>query len=82
LRFFGQIYLALGANPMSHFLAHVFLESRLSSESSEPLIGFIAYLEPKLWLKIKKMDKNSTATNVDPGYITPMAVPGHNSPAD
>ena len=50
-RFFGQGYLILGAKPMSHFLAQVFFEPRLSSESLEPLIGLLAYLEPKLWLK-------------------------------
>jgi len=31
--------------------ALIFLESRLSFESLEPLIGLLAYLEPKLWLK-------------------------------
>jgi len=46
-RLFGQVNLALGANPTSHFLVQVFLETRLSTESLEPLIGFLAYLEPK-----------------------------------
>ena len=32
LRIFGRVYLALGANPTSHFLTQVFLESRISSE--------------------------------------------------
>jgi len=50
----GRDYLALGANPRSHFLAQVFLESRLSSDSLEPLFGLLAYLEPKIWLKIGK----------------------------
>jgi len=27
-------------------------------------------------------DKNSTPTNVDPEYIIPMAMTGHNSPAE
>jgi len=63
---------ALGANPTDYFLAQVFLESRLSSEALEPLIGFVAYLEPKLWLKQQKLVINSAPTNADPGYITPI----------
>jgi len=39
LRFFGQLYPALGANPMNQFFgSSFFLETRLSSESLEPLI--------------------------------------------
>jgi len=48
----GWVYLALGTNPTDHFL-----ESRLSSESLEPLIGLLAYLEPKLWLKNQTLVK-------------------------
>ena len=48
---FGQVYLALGANPIGHFLAHVFLETRLKSTFLGHLIGILAYLEPKLWPK-------------------------------
>jgi len=44
----GRGYLALGTNPMSHFLAQVFSKSRLSSKSLEGLIGLLAYLELKL----------------------------------
>jgi len=29
-----------------------------------------------------KFGKNSNPKNADPGYITPMAMTGHNSPAD
>jgi len=47
-----------------------FLESRLSSESLEPFIGFLVYLDAKLWLKNKKSVKLSTPTNADPGYVT------------
>jgi len=46
-------FLALGAKPTSHFVGSSFLETRLSSKSLETLIGFLAYLEPKLWLKTK-----------------------------
>ena len=47
----------------ANVLAEVFLESKISSESLEPLIDFLAYLEPKLWqkkqflAKIKKFHK-------------------------
>jgi len=37
------------------FWLKLFLESRLSSESLEPLIGLLAYLEPKLWPKDQKL---------------------------
>ena len=40
-------YLALGASPINHFWTHIFWETRLSSESLEPLIGFPTYLGPK-----------------------------------
>jgi len=36
------------------FSLKISLETRLSSESLEPLIGFLAYLEPKLWIKNQK----------------------------
>jgi len=42
---------------MSHFLAQDFLETRLQSMSLESLIGLLAYLEPKLWLKKPILDK-------------------------
>jgi len=57
---------------MSHCLTQVFFKSRLLSESLEILIGFLAYLEPKLWLKSHKLVKNYTRTNADPGYIRPI----------
>ena len=40
------------------FVAQLFLETRLSSESLDPMIGFPAYLEPKLWLTNQKLDIN------------------------
>jgi len=36
----------------------IFLETRRKSTSSEPLIGFSAYLKPKLWLKNPIFNKN------------------------
>jgi len=58
------------------FRLKVLLESRLSPESVEALIGLLAYLEPKLWLKKHKLRKNYTRTNDDPGYIIPIAITG------
>jgi len=45
---------------MNHFYDSSFLETRPSSASLEPLIGFLAYLGPKLWLKKQKLDENSS----------------------
>jgi len=39
-----------------------FFENRLSSESSEHLIGILAYLKPKLRLKKQNLGKNSSPT--------------------
>jgi len=39
-------------------LVEVYLETRLSSYSLEGLIGFVAYLEPKLWLRNPIFEKN------------------------
>ena len=64
----------LCAKQMSYFLAQVFFKSRLSSESLEPLIGLLAYLEPKLWLKNLHHTCETWVyyTLVKPGYITHM----------
>jgi len=53
------------------FSLKFFFETRLSSESSEPLIGFLTYLEPKLWHKNQEVVKISTPTNSTLGWITP-----------
>jgi len=50
------------------FLAEVFVESRLSCESSEPLTGLLAYLESKSWLKNQKLGKNSNHTKGNLGH--------------
>ena len=44
------------------FCLNFFVETRLSSESLEPLIGFLAYLDAKLYHKIQKVVKISTTT--------------------
>jgi len=81
LHFFGQNCPALGTNPMNQFFSlKFFLETKLPSESIEPLIGFLAYLEPKLWPKNQKVVKMSTHTNANLGCITPilhMAITHH-----
>jgi len=50
---FKKLYLC--ANTMSHFSAEDFFLSRLSSESLELLIDFLAYLERKSWSKKQKL---------------------------
>jgi len=37
------------------FLTHFLLETRLESESIEPLIGFLLFLVQKLWPKNNKI---------------------------
>jgi len=44
------------------FWIKIVLESRLSSESLQHLFGFLAYLEPKLWLKNRVFDKIQRVT--------------------
>jgi len=46
----------------ANILAQVFVETRLSYESLEPLIGFLAYLDQKLCHKKQKVVKISTPT--------------------
>ena len=55
---FGQTYLALGANPTSHFWLKFLLETWLSSASLEPLIDLLAYAGQELWLKNPISHKN------------------------
>jgi len=59
-RRFGPVYLPLGANPMGHFC--FFSETKPKPASLEPLNGFLAYLEPKSWLKNLIFDKNEKVT--------------------
>ena len=46
-----------------------FLETSLSSESLDPPIGFVAYLEPKLWPTNRKLDINSNPTKGNLGHF-------------
>ena len=55
----------------ANILAQVFLETWLSYEPLEPLIGFLAYLDPKLCHKKQKVVKISTPTNTNLGCKTP-----------
>jgi len=47
-------------------------ETRLSYESLEPLIGFLAYLDEKLCHKNQKVVKNPTSKKGNQGGITPL----------
>ena len=47
-------------------------ETRLSQESLEPLIGFLAYLDGKLCHKNQKVVKNPTPKKGKQGGITPL----------
>jgi len=68
---YGRGFLALDANPTSHFLVRVFFGIRLPSESLEPLIGLLAYLVPKLWLKKQKLVKIISAQMLTQGVFFP-----------
>jgi len=46
-----------------------FLETRLLFEPLDPLIGFLAYLEPKLWPTNQKLDINSSPTKGNLGHF-------------
>jgi len=57
-RSLGLVYAALDANPMSQLFCSSFVfETRLLSESLEPLIDFLAYLDQKLCYKNQKVVK-------------------------
>jgi len=70
------------ASTQQPFFASCLLETRLKSAPLESLIGFIAYLEPKLWLKnpistnMKKLHKKVSIT------ISVQTLASHNSAAD
>ena len=68
--FFGLVYADLDANPMSQFFrSSFFFKTGLSSESLQPLIGFLVYLDPKLCHQ--KVVKISTPTKGNLGWIMP-----------
>ena len=79
--YFGQVYLALGVNPTNHSLAQVFGKTRTWSASLEPLIGFLAYLKPKLWLKNPSFDKNKKVTRKVWFALSRQILVSHNSAA-
>jgi len=63
----GLVYAALDANPMGQLFRSCFLETRLSYESLEPLIDFLAYLDQTLCLTNQKVVKLSTPTKGNQG---------------
>ena len=54
------------------FCPKYFYETRLSYESLEPLIGFLAYLDEKLCHKNLKVVKNPTPKKGNQGGIAPL----------
>jgi len=54
------------------FWPKYFYETRLSHESLEPLINFLAYLDEKLCHKNQKVVKNPTPKKGNQGGITPL----------
>jgi len=56
--------------------------SRLSYESLEPLIDFLAYLDQNVCHKNQKVDKISTPTKGNQGLNNTPFVYGHNSPLE
>jgi len=71
--FFWPILPGPGRQPNGPFMAEVFLKSRLSSESLEPLIGILPYLEQN-YCSITKMSKNSTTTNANSELVLLMDI--------
>ena len=59
-----------------------FVEARLSYESLEPLIDFLAYLDQKLCHKKQKVVKISTPLKGNQGLNNTTFVYGHNSPLE
>ena len=70
------------APTQGYFWTHVFLETRLKSPSLQPLIGFLAYLEPKLWFKNPICDRNAKATPKVWFALSGQILTSHNSAAD
>ena len=54
------------------FWPKYFYETRLSYESLEPLIGFLAYLDENLHHKKQKVVKNPSLKKGNQGGITPL----------
>ena len=79
----GLVYAALDANPMSQLLRSSFcLKTRLSCETLEPLIDFLAYMDQKLCHKKQKVVKISTPRKGIQGLNNTPFVYGHDSPLE
>jgi len=75
LYFYGLLCTALDAHLISKgptFSSKYFYETRLSHESLEPLIDFLAYLDEKLCHKNQKVVKNPNLRKGSQGGITPL----------
>jgi len=55
---FGELYLALGTNPMSQFLGSKCFGIQAIIRVFRALIGFLSYLQQKFWLKNSVFRKN------------------------
>jgi len=79
LNFFwkGQVAV-IKSRVVGYVFFQVFMESRLSSESLEPMIGLLAYLKLKSWLKKQKLGKFQVTQKV----TWAIFAKGHNSPAN
>ena len=66
----------------SYFWLKFSLETKLWSASLEPLIGFLAYLETKPWLKNPIFDKNQKAARKVWFTLSRKNLASYNSPAD
>jgi len=72
-RFYGLLCTALDAHRMyPSFGPKYFHETRLSHESLEPLIGFLAHLDEKLCHNNQKVVKIPTPKKGNQGGITPL----------
>jgi len=78
----GLFFAALEANPMSQLFRSSSVETRLLSESLEPFIGILAYLDPKLCHKNQSVVKNATSTKGNQKLNNTHFGYGHNSPPE
>ena len=80
-RIFGRGYLVLGAKSTSHFLAQVFFKLG-HDKFLEGLIGYLAFLDPKVWLKNPKFGKKKSVTQDVWFALIRQILVSHNSAAD
>jgi len=72
--FLGQLYLALGANPLSHLFGSSFLGNQVIIRVFRALDWLSSISGVKIMAKKIEIGKNATPTNANPGCITPVAI--------